>query len=56
MDFAKRLVSTKVDDLAVAAFDRMAMRIAGRAPAPAEISLPSPLVVQKSTAKKFKRH
>ncbi len=49
-------IAQPVDDIAEAAFDRIAMRIAGRAPAPAEISLPSPLVVQKSTTMKFKRH
>ena len=45
-------IAQPVDDIAEAAFDRIVMRIAGRAPAPAEISLPSPLVVQKSTKMK----
>ena len=46
-------IAQPVDDIAEAAFDRIVMRIAGRAPAPAEISLPPPLVVQKSTVMKF---
>ena len=49
-------ISQPVDDIAEAAFDRVVMRIAGSAPAPAEISLPAPLVIQKSTTLKFRRH